>query len=105
MFPRLWLVAPRLLFNISYRPGCSFSPAAAVTMVYEPKMYTSLDDDKHQGMIVARNWTELGAVKLGSMFRTPGRVDFQAHHGPPFITEVLPWLEGRFTLARSRVVA
>jgi len=42
-------------------------------------------------------------VKLGNLFKTLGPLDFLAHHGPSFITEALPWLAGRFGMARKRI--
>jgi iron complex transport system substrate-binding protein len=72
-------------------------------IVYEPKMFTSFDEKDLGLMMRRREWEGMRAVKLGNVFATPGPLDFLAHHGPSFITEALPWLEGRFGMARDRI--
>jgi ABC-type Fe3+-hydroxamate transport system substrate-binding protein len=72
-------------------------------ILYEPKMYSRFTKDDLQALIDSRGWGDLRAVKLGNLFVTPGPLDFLAHHGPSFITEALPWLEGRFRTARERI--
>ena len=62
---------------------------------YEPKMYTRFGEEGLKGLVSARRWKGLKAVRSGKLFVTPGPLDFLAHHGPSFITEALPWLEGR----------
>jgi iron complex transport system substrate-binding protein len=70
-------------------------------LVYEPKMFS--DFQGVAPLLKARRWEQMRAVKLGNVFVTPGPLDFLAHHGPSFITDALPWLEGRLRMARERV--
>ena len=72
-------------------------------IVYEPKMHSDFGDSDMEALIRKRGWEGLRAVKLGNIFVTPRPLDFLAHHGPSFITDVLPWLEGKFRTARSRI--
>lgn len=58
---------------------------------YEPKMYSDFSDEDLKKLVSERGWDDLSAVKKGNIFRTPGKLDFFAHHGPSFIREVLPW--------------
>ncbi len=73
-------------------------------IVYEPKMFSKFEEEDLKGLLLARGWERLRAAKLGNIFATPGPLDFLAHHGPSFITEALPWLEGRLRKARERGV-
>ncbi|BAB60218.1 hypothetical protein [Thermoplasma volcanium GSS1] len=59
-------------------------------IIFEPKMFRSIDEDK---IVNERGWSDLKAVKNDNVFVTPGNYDFFAHHGPSFITEVLPWID------------
>jgi ABC-type Fe3+-hydroxamate transport system substrate-binding protein len=98
----------------------SFSPAATETLfllglgdkvvaadpdliVYEPKMFAGFQEEDLQGLMQSRGWEDLRAVRLKNAFVTPRPLDFLAHHGPSFITEALPWLEAKFTMARERI--
>lgn len=70
---------------------------------YEPKMFSDFRKDDIRAVLESRGWIHLRAVKRGNVFVTPGPLDFLAHHGPSFITEALPWLEGRLRVAKERV--
>jgi iron complex transport system substrate-binding protein len=70
---------------------------------YEPKMYSKFREEDVDPLFLSRGWEGLRAVKLGNVFVTPGPLDFLAHHGPSFITEALPWLEGKLRLAKQRI--
>jgi iron complex transport system substrate-binding protein len=70
---------------------------------YEPKMYSRFTEADLKALFNSRGWERLRAVELGNLFVTPGPFDFLAHHGPSFITEALPWLEGRLVTAKERV--
>jgi len=70
---------------------------------YEAKMYSKFCRQDLERMLDGRRWREMGAVKSGSCFLAPGPLDFIAHHGPSFITEVLPWLSEKVTLASERM--
>jgi iron complex transport system substrate-binding protein len=70
---------------------------------YEPKMYSKFREEDIDPLFRSRGWEGLRAVKLGNVFVTPGPLDFLAHHGPSFITEALPWLEGKLRLAKERI--
>jgi iron complex transport system substrate-binding protein len=72
---------------------------------YEPKMFSAFKEEDVGPLLASRGWGQLKAVRTGSVFVTPRPLDFLAHHGPSFITEALPWLEGRLRLAKSRVDA
>jgi len=68
-------------------------------LFYEAKMYSKFGRQDLELMLDERKWREMDAVKGGSCFLAPGPLDFLAHHGPSFITEALPWLSERLTLA------
>jgi iron complex transport system substrate-binding protein len=68
-------------------------------LFYEAKMYSKFGQQDLERMIDKRGWREMDAVKNGSCFLAPGPLDFLAHHGPSFITEALPWLSEKLTLA------
>jgi iron complex transport system substrate-binding protein len=72
-------------------------------IVYEPKMYSAFKKEDMGILLRRRAWLGMRAVELGNVFVTPGPLDFLAHHGPSFITEALPWLEGRLVTARKRI--
>ncbi|MDE1852326.1 MAG: ABC transporter substrate-binding protein [Thaumarchaeota archaeon] len=72
-------------------------------VVYEPKMYSKFKEGDVLPLFRSRGWGGLRAVKLENVFVTPGPLDFLAHHGPSFITEALPWLEGKLRLAKERI--
>ena len=72
-------------------------------IVYEPKMFSGFEPDDLPGLLRDRGWDGMRAVRLGNAFATPGPLDFLAHHGPSFITEALPWLEGKLETARDRI--
>ncbi|OWP56642.1 MAG: ABC transporter substrate-binding protein [Thermoplasmatales archaeon B_DKE] len=58
---------------------------------YEHKMYRDFPDNEMQKIIKERKWDKTSAGREGSIFPTPGTLDFFAHHGTSFITEVMPW--------------
>ena len=72
-------------------------------VAYEPKMFSKFGEDDLKRMISSRGWDRLRAVRKGNFFITPGPLDFLAHHGPSFITETMPWLEGRFMTALNNI--
>jgi iron complex transport system substrate-binding protein len=61
-------------------------------IVYEPKMFSRFGQGDMAALLRRRGWEEMRAVKSRRCFMTPGPLDFIAHHGPSFITQVLPWL-------------
>ncbi|KAA8922241.1 ABC transporter substrate-binding protein [Thermoplasma sp.] len=58
-------------------------------IIFEPKMFRSLSPDD---VVRERGWTDLRAYRNGNVYVTPSKYDFFAHHGPSFITDVLPWI-------------
>lgn len=60
---------------------------------YEPKMYSKFTDDQLKELVKKRGWDRTTAYRNGQIFRSPGNIDFFAHHGPSFIWEVLPWVQ------------
>ncbi len=64
-------------------------------IIYEPKMFSqkrrSLQEVK--AFFEERGLSELSAVKKEKIILTPSVYDFIAHHGPSFITRVMPWLK------------
>lgn len=70
---------------------------------YEAKMYSSFDESSLEKLFFSRGWDKMKAMEHGNVFLTPGPLDFLAHHGPSFISEALPWLEGRLRMAKDRV--
>ncbi len=72
-------------------------------IVYEPKMFSAFDRGDVGIVLRSRGWEDLRAARLDNVFVTPGPLDFLAHHGPSFITEALPWLEGTFKTAKERI--
>ncbi len=72
-------------------------------VVYEAKMYSKFVEGDLRKLIESRGWKEMRAVANGNLFLTPGPLDFLAHHGPSFITEVMPWLSQRLIGAGERL--
>jgi ABC-type Fe3+-hydroxamate transport system substrate-binding protein len=72
-------------------------------IVYEPKMFSKFGEDDLKRLISSRGWERLRAVREGNFFVSPGPLDFLAHHGPSFITQTMPWLEGRFRTALNNI--
>ena len=68
---------------------------------YEGKMYSKFDRQDLELLIDKRGWRQMGAVRNGRCFLTPGPLDFLVHHGPAFITDVIPWLAERLEGARD----
>lgn len=64
--------------------------------IYEAKMYLHFDNSKFEILIRKRGWDSLDFFKKKNYFLAPGPLDFLAHHGPSFITEVMPWLVQKF---------
>jgi len=65
------------------------------SIIYEAKMYKRFGEKDLADLLRKRDWQDLKAVKNHRLFVTPGPLDFVAHHGPSFITEVMPWLRER----------
>jgi len=61
-------------------------------ILYEPKMFVEFGLADLQRLLRSRGWDHLKAVEAGNYYLTPRPLDFLAHHGPSFITEVVPWL-------------
>lgn len=74
-------------------------------IVYEPKMFSGFKEGDLLLLLRSRGWERLRATRLENVFVTPGPLDFLAHHGPSFITEALPWLEGKLMKAQERIVS
>ena len=72
-------------------------------IVYEPKMFSGASEGDVARIIQSRRWEGLKAAKLRNVFVAPGPLDFLAHHGPSFITQALPWLEGRLRMAKEKI--
>lgn len=70
--------------------------------IYEAKMYSDFSPDRLTKLIVERGWGGLSFARKGNYFLAPGPLDFLAHHGPSFVTEVLPWLSERVFAVSSR---
>jgi iron complex transport system substrate-binding protein len=64
-------------------------------ILYEAKMFSRFGESDLVDLVRGRGWEDLRAVRNGRVFLAPGPLDFFAHHGPTFITEVLPWLRAR----------
>ncbi len=73
-------------------------------IIHEPKMFAAFDEGRLASLVDSRGWQGLRAVKRGNLYLTPGPLDFLTHHGPSFITDAMPWLEGRLRMARERLV-
>lgn len=65
--------------------------------VYEAKMYSKFSRDDFERMIDKRGWRGMRAIRSGNYMKTPGPLDFLAHHGPSFITEALPWISANLS--------
>ncbi len=63
--------------------------------LYEAKMFSRFGPEKLEELIDRRGWRHMGSIRRGNYFLTPGPLDFLAHHGPSFVTEVMPWLQRR----------
>lgn len=72
-------------------------------ILYEAKMFSKFGRVELEALVGEREWNSLRSVRTGNLLLTPGPLDFLAHHGPAFITEVLPWLEENFNQAAERV--
>jgi iron complex transport system substrate-binding protein len=64
-------------------------------IIYEAKMFSKYTEQDMQETIRNRGWSDMKAVRNGMVFKTPGNLDFFAHHGPSFVREVMPWLEDK----------
>jgi iron complex transport system substrate-binding protein len=69
--------------------------------IYEAKMYSHFVQSDLDALITKRGWSELDFVKKENYFLTPGPLDFLAHHGPSFVTDVIPWLAQRLKSAED----
>jgi len=63
--------------------------------IYEAKMFSHFQKDDLERLIDKRGWRNMKFIKNNMYFLAPGPLDFFAHHGPSFITEVLPWLRDK----------
>ncbi|WP_287961116.1 ABC transporter substrate-binding protein [Acidiplasma sp.] len=72
-------------------------------IIYEHKMYREFDYSDMERLILKRKWNNISAVKNGNVFITPGRLDFFAHHGPSFFTEVIPWTINIYNNIKSKI--
>ncbi len=63
-------------------------------IIYEPKMFSKKNRtmDEVVALFEKRGLGILEAVKKRRIIITPVETDYIAHHGPSFITKVLPWL-------------
>ncbi len=62
-------------------------------VIYEPKMFSGMSGDKFRSLVRERGWDRLTAYSNDLIFKTPGDLDFFAHHGPSFFREVIPWIK------------
>jgi iron complex transport system substrate-binding protein len=67
-------------------------------IIYEAKMFSKYTEQDMEETIKNRGWSDLKAVRNRMIFKTPGNLDFFAHHGPSFVREVLPWLENKVNI-------
>ena len=70
---------------------------------YEAKMFSKFGPRKLEELIDRRGWRSIGSIRGGNYFLTPGPLDFLAHHGPSFVTEVIPWLQKRLRTVERRM--
>ena len=63
-------------------------------IIYEPKMFSKKNRtlDEVIALFEKRGLSHLEAVKKRRIIITPVETDYIAHHGPSFITKVLPWI-------------
>ncbi len=64
-------------------------------IIYEAKMFSKYTEHDLEETIKNRRWSDMKAVRNKMVFKTPGNLDFFAHHGPSFVREVMPWLEDK----------
>ena len=64
-------------------------------VIYEAKMFSKYTEQDLEETIKNRGWSDMKAVRNRMVFKTPGNLDFFAHHGPSFVREVMPWLEDK----------
>lgn len=62
-------------------------------IIYEPKMFSKNRDKNRIVNLLRDRFGDVKAIKEDKIFITPGIYDFLAHHGPSFISEVMPWLK------------
>ncbi len=63
-------------------------------IIYEPKMFSKKNRtlDEVIDLFEKRGLGQLEAVKKRRIIITPVKTDYIAHHGPSFITKVMPWI-------------
>ncbi len=63
-------------------------------IIYEPKMFSKKNRtvDEVVALFEKRGLGELKAIRNRRIIITPVKTDYIAHHGPSFITKVMPWL-------------
>lgn len=64
-------------------------------IIYEAKMFSKYTEHDLEETIKKRGWSVLKAIRNKMVFKTPGNLDFFAHHGPSFVREVMPWLDDK----------
>ncbi len=62
-------------------------------IIYEPKMFSRRRDYNEIKNKLLKRFGNIDALVNDKLFVTPGSYDFIAHHGPSFITEVIPWMK------------
>ncbi len=70
-------------------------------IIYEAKMFKPFQDDDLAKLMSERGWESTKAVRTGQVFLTPRPLDFLAHHGPSFVTSVVPWLKKNLDAAAA----
>ena len=70
-------------------------------IIYEAKMFKPFQADDLAKLMSRRRWESTRAVRTGQVFLTPGPLDFLAHHGPNFVSSVLPWLKKNLEAAAA----
>ncbi len=70
-------------------------------IIYEAKMFKPFQEEDLAKLIIKRGWESTKAVRTGQVFLTPRPLDFLAHHGPSFVTSVLPWLKKNLDAATA----
>lgn len=67
----------------------SFDPEI---MIFEGKMYRGTNIEETKNRIKDTPLGRTTAFRDSNIYCTPGKLDFFAHHGPSFFSQVMPWL-------------
>jgi iron complex transport system substrate-binding protein len=67
-------------------------------IIYEAKMFKPFTERELAELVQSRLWSNIRAVREERVFLTPRPFDFLAHHGPSFITQVIPWISERIIM-------